>query len=336
MKIRLANDLSSREQEYSDVAQAVLPAPALAGQAFQLAGFELNPAPAHSHCGMYHCTFALLRPPRLESRSRLGGSRLESLRYAVPNSAFSSVATLVVLLLLICVSSTKGQAALDFCNYNLAEAIDAPVYDVDRSTGLGGQFLGQIYAGTTAANLVPIGLPSPFRNFPGTSAGSGYVIAVRVDVPKALLSFPDISLYVELRAWAVSGGSSYETAVAAGAKAGRSGVFQANPLSQLTPPGPLIGLQSFSLTSAANKPPVSSGFGATTQQNQPLLLTYASLLAPVSDPDGAPVHMVSAGTNEIRLEGELLGTVELSTNGALVVANDDRVVYIPNADFVGA
>jgi hypothetical protein len=75
-------------------------------------------------------------------------------------------------------------------------------------------------------------------------------------------------------------------------------------------------------SSVPNQAPISSGFGATTPQNQPLSITFASLLAPVSDPEGSPINLLSVSTT--------------STNGAPVVSSATEVVYTPKAGFVGA
>ena len=71
-----------------------------------------------------------------------------------------------------------------------------------------------------------------------------------------------------------------------------------------------------------NLPPVSSGFGATTPWNQPLTLTVAALLGPVTDPEGSAVAFVSVSP--------------ASTNGASVVLSGTNVTYTPVSGFVGA
>lgn len=69
-------------------------------------------------------------------------------------------------------------------------------------------------------------------------------------------------------------------------------------------------------------PPVSSGFGVTMPQNQPLTLTVAALLGPITDPEGGLVTLASVSAT--------------STNGGTVVLNGVTVTYTPVLGFVGA
>lgn len=71
-----------------------------------------------------------------------------------------------------------------------------------------------------------------------------------------------------------------------------------------------------------NLPPVSAGFGATTPQGQLLAIPLASLMEPVSDPEGGWVRLVSVDA--------------ASTNGAPLFSNATQVVYSPLPDFTGA
>ena len=218
-----------------------------------------------------------------------------------------------------------AQGSLDFSNYKPSRGIDAPV--TNGGAKLGDQFLGQLYAGPATNALSPVGSPVPFRNEPGTSIGSGYIIAGKVLVTNVALG---ATAFVQLRAWDAGAGATYEAARVALGKTGRSATLVITTGSDssygLPPviPMPLAGLQGFSLgvSQHENLPPVSSGFGATTPQNQVLQIPAASLMAPVTDPEGGAVSFVSASAT--------------STNGALVVANGTTVAYLPTVNFVGA
>lgn len=152
----------------------------------------------------------------------------------------------ILILLVASAAATQAQSTLDFSNYKPGRVV-APVYDVDGITRLGDQYLGQLYAGSTANNLTAVGSPVRFRTHAGTN--TGYIVAGRVDVPGGAGVAP---VFLELRAWLASGGSTYETALAARVKTGRSAVIHimtgggaigAPP----APPPALIGLSAFSL-----------------------------------------------------------------------------------------
>lgn len=231
--------------------------------------------------------------------------------------------TLTVLALLLAslsaaqAGSTDTNGTLDFSNYKPGR-LNAPVYDTDNVTRLGANFMAQLYAGPTTNTLASVGSPVPFRNMPAETTGSGYIIAGKVVLANVGQSAP---AYVELRAWEASKGASYEAASAAGGKTRRSSIVQVttggDDLSPPAPPAVLVGLQS-----NVNLPPGSSGFGATTPQNQVLEIPLSSLMSPVQDPEGGPVHLVSVSAT--------------STNGAAVASNATAIVYTPQPNFVGA
>ena len=255
-------------------------------------------------------------------------------RPVTQNSTFMKT-PLIGLLCVAAAVTALAEATLDFSNYKPGrgiETIDAPAFDTDGTTRLGDQFRGQLYVGLAANNLAPAGSAVAFRSHSGTN--TGYIVAGGVVLPT---SAPSI-VFVELRAWQAVAGATYEAAVAAGGKAGKSAAITVTLTGLPNVPPSLTGLQSFSLNVGAteSRPPVSSGFGATTPQNQPLLIPFPSLLQPIHDPDGDAVHIVSVGDVPIILGGQLFGMVELSTNGALVVSESARATYIPKQDFVGA
>ena len=114
---------------------------------------------------------------------------------------------------------------------------NAPIYDVDGTTGLeGANFLVQVYAGPAPEILRPVGPAIPFLS--GNLAG--YVRGVSREIPDV---GPGQSVYVQLRAWASAAGASYEEARAAGGKFGFSSVVHATAGIF----GPQIMTESFSL-----------------------------------------------------------------------------------------
>jgi hypothetical protein len=123
------------------------------------------------------------------------------------------------------------------------------IYDVDSTTKLeGAQYLAQLYAGTDALNLQPIGAAVPFKTgyFAGLfSGGSRYINAIS----------PGDLATVQVKAWDCSFGSSYEMAAAVGGKVGASRIFTAKSGGFMMPPMPLAGLNSFSLQLSFTPPP---------------------------------------------------------------------------------
>jgi hypothetical protein len=130
----------------------------------------------------------------------------------------------------------------------LGVAGGAPVFDVDGTTRLAGaEYLAQLFAGPDANSLQPWGVDaSPFR----TGAGAGFwnpgADATRVIGTVA----PGAEATIVVRAWEAAGGTSFDAAVAAGAKWGESAAFTVATGGVGAPPtlpSPLVGLTSFSL-----------------------------------------------------------------------------------------
>jgi hypothetical protein len=107
---------------------------------------------------------------------------------------------------------TTGGGHLTFFTAN--GLLDNPVYDADVTTKLDGRFKGQLYAGPTQAELLPAGQPENFL----TGGGSGFIISGLVVCSNVNAGAAG---FYELRAWE-GVHATYEAAVAAGAKTGRS------------------------------------------------------------------------------------------------------------------
>ena len=140
--------------------------------------------------------------------------------------------------------STYAQGTVNFTN--IGAGLNAPVFDVDGVTPLAGPaFRAQVYVGSSASesSLVAFPVTVPFIFSGYFQAGS-----------RALPGFPPGSKpFFQVRAWEAAGGASYEAALAAGKKVGKSTVFQLQDPVGLSdpnwgPPPPLLwGLTSFSL-----------------------------------------------------------------------------------------
>ena len=134
---------------------------------------------------------------------------------------------------------------------NIGPGFDAPVFDMDGVTKLAGAaFEAQLYVGSSASESLLTAVPGTTVFFAGTA--SGYFNAGT----KTLSGFlPGTRPFFQVRAWEAAGGTSYDAALAAGKKVGKSAVFELADRWGLTdpsgmPPGPpplLLGLTSFSL-----------------------------------------------------------------------------------------
>ena len=118
----------------------------------------------------------------------------------------------------------------------------APIYYIDGITRLSGNgFLAQLYAGASPAFLEPIGDPLSFR----TGPGAGYFEANGIDHTRVIKTVGiGETAWIEVRAWEVATGPTWESAWIRGASPMFSqvtgGVFPSVPTT-------MVGLQSFSL-----------------------------------------------------------------------------------------
>jgi hypothetical protein len=129
-----------------------------------------------------------------------------------------------------------GQGRITFANTQAGTGVTggSPVTDVDMTTRLtGATFWAQLYAtagtGALESSLAAIGTPTNFR----TGAGAGFVPAgIVATVPGAQ---PGTGATVQMRAWEGAAGSTYEAALAGGAKVGKSNLIN---IAQLGGPDP--------------------------------------------------------------------------------------------------
>jgi hypothetical protein len=168
---------------------------------------------------------------------------------------------LVVAAILVLTHTAFGQSSFALNNYRPFYGIDAPVFDALGVALEGPGYLAELWGGPTADSLSPAGSFSdwdrraivPFRT--GFRTG-GYVTYVDDAIVLSVRPFELAALQV--RAWDASLGSTYEEVVARGLGGyGESPVFYAmggNPLGLPTLPGPLIGLESFSLRPVIPEP----------------------------------------------------------------------------------
>lgn len=147
---------------------------------------------------------------------------------------------------------------------NLGPEVDAPVFHADGITPLAGPaFVARLWAGPEVGSLTPVGEVLPFR----TGWQAGYwqrVDAVRT-IPTVLAG--EVA-WVQVRAWEVAFGESYEEAIANGGAFGASDPFPVATGGGGSPPAvpaDLVGLKSFQLSPGHQAPvitqaPPSGGF----------------------------------------------------------------------------
>ena len=151
----------------------------------------------------------------------------------------------VVLGFILCVFASitaLAQGTVYFSNYYPLFGVNAPFYDYQGRPLLGPDYLAQLYAGETANSFTPVGAPVGF-GIAGQRAG--YVFGDVVEIPFIQGGLP---VWVQMRAWAVAGGATYEEALASGAYTGLSNVLflpaTGNPGGGVpSEPALLVGLQ---------------------------------------------------------------------------------------------
>jgi hypothetical protein len=138
-------------------------------------------------------------------------------------------------------ASLSAQGTINFAN--AGGGVNAPFFDIDGVTRFAGdEFQAQLYYGPEGGglgSLTPVGDPTPFLTGDGAGYFNGGVITLADIAPGAAADF-------QVRAWQTLGGTltSYDAAVAGGAKFGQSPVF--TTVTGGPPPNPpaaLVGLQ---------------------------------------------------------------------------------------------
>jgi len=118
---------------------------------------------------------------------------------------------------------------------------DAPVF-LNAVGGIkvdGPFYMVQLYAGATLTSLAPVGAALPFR----TGAAAGYWSA-----EARTINTVDASgiAFVQVRAWAIAAGSTYEAALSSGSGFGVANILRVMPTVAPDLPATLAGLTSFS------------------------------------------------------------------------------------------
>jgi hypothetical protein len=160
-----------------------------------------------------------------------------------------------------------AQGTFNFSNYapGASPPINAPIFDALGAKLAGTAYLAQMYAGPSATELYAQSVPVPFR----TGSGIGFIqtgadTTITLAGGAAGWRAGGSTVFVQVRAWAASLGTTYEAAVAKGQ--GQFGEL-AQALSVAsggggTPPAPatfLVGLTSFSLAAVPEPSVIALG-----------------------------------------------------------------------------
>ena len=168
-------------------------------------------------------------------------------RFSISRSRNVALTGISILLGLLVCFSAGGQSIFAMRNYN--PLADAPVYDALGIPLAGNKYLVELWGGVTVNSLTPLpAYTSGTRNIV-PFLDDGYFLGGidLLDTP-----VPGGWGWLQVRAWEARLGDTYDEAVAKGMGGfGESNVFYAKggdpTLLPPTPPGELIGLQSFSL-----------------------------------------------------------------------------------------
>jgi len=177
--------------------------------------------------------------------TRVGATPADSgtYRVVVANATGSSASAEINVLIL----PIPEGATVQFSNRMPQVGLDAPVFDLDGVTRLGGSnYVAQLRAGTNPDELLPVGATAFFLS--GTEAG--YWDAGTEPWRRIPGMDPGGTAFVQVYVWDATLGATYQEAVLAGAKAGRSEIFPVvtgGSGSASRAPAPLTGLSSFRL-----------------------------------------------------------------------------------------
>lgn len=148
-----------------------------------------------------------------------------------------------------------GQATFRLQNRLLVYGVDAPVFDAQGVALAGNNYLAELYGGVTQDSLTPAVISEGHVRVMQPFLTGGYFIGTSVQIDAA----PGGGwAWLQVRAWDARLGATYEDVEALDVGGyGESRLFYAQGGSQLglpTLPGPLIGLESFSLRAVVPEP----------------------------------------------------------------------------------
>ena len=153
-----------------------------------------------------------------------------------------------------------AQGAVNFAG-RVVGVYDAPV-SVGAGKASGTDYLVQLYAGATSSSLAAVGAAVPFR----TGVAAGYWTGAARTIPVAQTA-ADGTTQVQVRAWAIAAGATYEAAFGTGGGFGASNMIGVKPTLAPDVPANLAGLTGFSISAIGG-----AGTGTNTPEPSTLAL----------------------------------------------------------------
>jgi hypothetical protein len=147
----------------------------------------------------------------------------------------------------LCIGSLWGQGTVNFANLVIVDGVrivDAPVRDTGGTLLSGSMFAAQLYAGPGTGSLSPVGAPESFLTGPAAGYFSSGVRTIDVVQPGQFV-------FVQVKAWNLASGATYEMASFGGASLPIQ--IQTGGLNG-APPANLIGLQPFCFVTIGGTP----------------------------------------------------------------------------------
>jgi hypothetical protein len=140
-----------------------------------------------------------------------------------------------------------AQGSVNFAG-KVAGVYDAPV-SYGGALASGPAYMVQLYAGASAGGLAAVGAAVPLR----TGAAAGYWTGSARTIPASAIA-ADGTSQVQVRAWAVAAGATYEAASASGGGFGSGNTVPIKPTNAPDVPANLVGLTGFSISNLAGGP----------------------------------------------------------------------------------
>ena len=160
-----------------------------------------------------------------------------------------------------------AQGAVNFAG-RVVGVYDAPV-SVGAGKASGTDYLVQLYAGATSTSLASVGAPVPFR----TGAAAGYWTGAARTIPAGQTA-ADGTSQVQVRAWAVAAGATYEAALGSKGGFGFSNIISVTGAIAPSVPANLVGLTAFSISAIGGAGP---GPGPGTDTPEPSTLALGAI-----------------------------------------------------------
>jgi len=142
-----------------------------------------------------------------------------------------------------------AQGAVNFSG-RVAGVYDAPVSLAGGGKAADVAYMVQLYAGASAGSLAAVGAAVPFR----TGAAAGYWTGASRTIPASAIA-ADGNSQVQVRAWAVAAGATYEAALTSGGGFGSSNIIGVKPTNAPDVPANLAGLTGFTISALAGAGP---------------------------------------------------------------------------------